>query len=93
MKDFRPIAILALVALVLAGSARAQTVAVAANAKGVAAELTAAFESGGAAHVKVVVASSGVLAAQVRSGAPFDLFLSADTSYPSALWREVAICG
>jgi molybdate transport system substrate-binding protein len=35
--------------------------------------------------VELVTAASGTLAAQVRSGAPFDVFFSADRDYPDAL--------
>jgi molybdate transport system substrate-binding protein len=83
----RALAVFLVASAMFVSAARSQTVAVAANAKAVVAELAAAFEARSGRKVTTVVAASGVLAAQISSGAPFDLFLSADTSYPMALWR------
>ncbi len=65
------------------------TVAMAANVSYAAKALVKAFE---ASHpgscVRVILGSSGKLTAQIRNGAPYDLFLSADMGYPEALYRE-----
>lgn len=61
-------------------------IAVAANAKPVVDEMARAFE---AAHpgvrIEVTSGASGTFFAQVQSGAPFDLFFSADRAYPRRL--------
>lgn len=87
----RPLLFVFLLLFVLPGASplASQTVAVAANAQALLEDLTKAFRArAGGAELRTVVASSGVLTAQIRNGAPFDLFLSADTSYPMRLWRE-----
>jgi molybdate transport system substrate-binding protein len=63
-------------------------VAVSANAQYLIDDLKSAFRAAGGGEIRTVVGSSGALAAQIRNGAPFDVFLSADTSYPMALWRD-----
>lgn len=61
-------------------------VAVAANLSAPMREIAAAYEATPAGQkIELVVASSGVLTAQVRNGAPFDFFLSADEHYPEIL--------
>ena len=78
--------------LVLSCSAWAQaaplTVAVAANMKYTFDELAAEFRKETGIEVQGVFGSSGKIAAQVKSGAPFDVFLSADTEVPEALYDE-----
>ncbi len=64
------------------------TVAVAANLSLAMEEVAQAFTARHGIEVDIVSASSGVLAAQVRRGAPFDLFLSANAKYPEALYVE-----
>lgn len=61
------------------------TVAVAANLLTAAEELVGAFEAGSPHEVRLVHGSTGRLFAQVEAGAPFDVFLAADTARPARL--------
>lgn len=62
---------------------RTLRVAAAANLKPAMDELTRAFEAAEpGVTVRVTVGASGVFFAQLRSGAPFDVFFSADREYP-----------
>jgi molybdate transport system substrate-binding protein len=61
--------------------------AVSANFAAAAERLAADFGQRQACVVHISTASSGKLSAQVQHGAPFDLFLSADTAYPGHLHR------
>ena len=61
------------------------TVATAANVQYAMEEIKKAFKKSTGITVRTVVASSGKLAAQIKSGAPFDLFLSANMKYPKYL--------
>lgn len=61
------------------------TVAVAANFAPTLRLLAERFELESKHQVNVVAGSSGLLAAQIRHGAPYDLFYSADSSKPQAL--------
>jgi len=65
------------------------TIAVAANVSYAIDDLKKAFE---AKHpdieVRVILGSSGKLTAQIRRGAPYGLFMSADMGYPEALERS-----
>jgi molybdate transport system substrate-binding protein len=62
--------------------------AVAANFAGAQSELAALFEQRTGHRVETSSGSSGQLYAQIRNGAPFHLFLSADEERPLALERE-----
>ena len=64
------------------------TVAVSANVKYAFEDLAAEFTKETGVPVKSVVSSSGKLTAQVKSGAPYDVFLSADMKYPEALYKD-----
>ena len=63
-------------------------IAVSANAREAMLEITAAFQDQTGFPCEVISSSSGKLAAQIREGAPFDLLVSADRSYPEALEKE-----
>ena len=64
------------------------TVAVAANVKFVFDELREEFKKSTGIYANGVFASSGKINAQIRSGAPFDVFMSADMEFPEALYKE-----
>ncbi|MBP0122984.1 MAG: molybdate ABC transporter substrate-binding protein, partial [Candidatus Nitrotoga sp.] len=65
------------------------TIAVAASMKPAMADIVRQFN---ARHpkdeVRAIYGSSGKLAAQIQSGAPFDMFFSADLTLPTALQKE-----
>ena len=63
------------------------TAAVAANVKYAFDDLAAEFRKETGIEVQAVSGASGKIVAQVKSGAPFDVFLSADTESPDALYR------
>ncbi|MXV15075.1 molybdate ABC transporter substrate-binding protein [Hufsiella ginkgonis] len=63
-------------------------IAVAANAQFVIKILQADFKKKTGIETEAIVGSSGKLAAQIRNGAPYDLFLSADMEFPTALFKE-----
>ena len=60
-------------------------VAAAADSKFAMQELAAQFENATGTKVNVTTGSSGNFFAQIQSGAPFDLFFSADMEYPKKL--------
>ncbi len=64
------------------------TVAVSANMQFTAEELTLEFTRRTGVQCDLISSSSGKLTAQIREGAPFDIFLSADVTYPETLFRE-----
>lgn len=82
---------LILAALVIFVSTHAQdkvTVAVAANMQYPMNALKAKFEQETGIKIEVILSSSGKLTQQIQEGAPYDVFISADTSYPQTLYRN-----
>ena len=69
----------------LATASSELSVAVAANFRGAAQQLAAQFAASTGIVVHISSASTGVLAAQMRRGAPFDVLLGADKIRPQAL--------
>lgn len=70
--------------------AKAQiTVAAAANVKPALEVIKVSYEKSTGSTVKVVYGASGKFAAQIRSGAPFDVFVAADISFPDSVvaWK------
>ena len=67
---------------------RTLTVAAAANLQTAVKEIAEKFEKQSGTHVVLVFGSSGNLTTQIEHGAPYDVFLSADMSYPERLARE-----
>ena len=82
-----------LIASVLAVSMQIQaaepfTVAIAANLKYVFDDLAAEFKQETGIEAQSVLNASGKIATQVRQGAPFDVFMSADMEFPEGLYKE-----
>ncbi|RFZ92988.1 molybdate ABC transporter substrate-binding protein [Mucilaginibacter conchicola] len=71
-------------------TAHAQTlrVAIAANLEPVMKVMKADIKKQTGADIEVISGSSGNLATQIRNGAPFDIFLSADTGFPQLLQQD-----
>lgn len=77
---------LVLIALAACSAIQAQfTVAAAANVKPAMEEIKAAFEKSTGTSVRMVYGASGKFAQQIRSGAPFDVFVAADVSFPDSV--------
>ena len=88
MKKLR---ILTLFAAFLAGCSKPSekiVVATAANVQYVMKEIKREFEQESGKKIEIVVASSGKLTTQIREGAPFDVFVSADTKYPEEIFKN-----
>ena len=66
-------------------SDRTLTIAVASNFKTTLEDLAAMFDAKTDTRISISSASTGILYAQIRSGAPFDLFLAADALRPTLL--------
>ncbi|MGH8194802.1 MAG: molybdate ABC transporter substrate-binding protein [Woeseiaceae bacterium] len=71
-----------------AASAAEALVAVASNFTEALEQLEAGFEEASGHRLTVTAASTGMLYAQIRSGAPFDVFLAADQERPRLLQEE-----
>lgn len=72
----------------VAASAEPLTVAIAANLKYAFDDLAAEFKKETGIETQSVLNSSGKIATQVRSGAPFDVFMSADMEFPEGLYKD-----
>jgi len=64
------------------------TVAVAANMQYTMEAVRDEFKKTDRTGIELIVGASGNLAQQIMQGAPFDIFLSADTSYPARLYEN-----
>lgn len=73
--------------MVLSASAFGQaiTVAAAADLSAVLPEIAAQYKKQTGQEIKLIFGSSGNLTTQIRNGAPFDVFFSADEEYPQQL--------
>jgi molybdate transport system substrate-binding protein len=78
------------VAMLVSATVAAQglKVAAAANLQSVISVLQKDFKQKTGVDIEPIVGSSGKLVAQIKNGAPFDVFLSADMSFPEVLYKE-----
>ena len=63
-------------------------IATAANMQFAMEKLTEAFSQENGIACEVILSSSGKLFAQIKEGAPYDVFVSADLKYPEQLYRD-----
>jgi molybdate transport system substrate-binding protein len=83
---FQPFLLLVLASLAPLLVAQPLSIAAAANLKAALAVLGPAFEAKHpGARVQVSLGASGSLVAQIQQGAPFDVFLAADSEFPARL--------
>src|SRR5476651_302426 len=89
-RQLRWLFILLLCGSLFTGASFAQTikVAAAANLQSVILVLQKDFKQKTGVEIEPIVGSSGNLVAQMHNGAPFDVFLSADMSFPKKLYDD-----
>ena len=88
MQSLARVAAVLCAALPLLSQAGPLNVAVAANVQYAFDDLATAFKQESGIELKPVYGSSGKFAAQIASGAPFHVFLSADMDYPEKLAKD-----
>jgi len=69
-------------------SAQKLRIAVAANAHGLIKKLQTDFKKRTGIETEVIIGASGKLTAQIMNGAPYEVFLSADTEFPDRLFND-----
>ncbi len=69
-------------------NAQQATVVVASNMKPAMEEIYQQYKMAGGQDLRIIYGSSGNFARQIQQGAPFNLFVSADESFPKALHRQ-----
>lgn len=82
------LALLIAVVLYIPAFAQNLRVAAAANLQSVITVLQKDFKQRSGIQIEPIIGSSGKLVAQIKNGAPFDVFLSADMSFPNALDKD-----
>lgn len=81
-----------LLAVTATAPAHGLTIAAASSLRQAMPELEAAFaEQQPGTPLRIIYGASGKLATQILNGAPYDLFLSADTTYPRKLEAQEAV--
>ena len=79
---------LATVLFVSLANAQQATVVVAANMKPAMEEIYQQYKMAGGQDLRIIYGSSGNFARQIQQGAPFNLFVSADETFPLTLHRQ-----
>jgi molybdate transport system substrate-binding protein len=85
---FKLIVAISLLLMASLSQAAPLTVAIAANLKYAFDDLAAEFKNETGIETQSVLNASGKIATQVRNGAPFDIFMSADMDFPEGLYKE-----
>ncbi|UII74872.1 molybdate ABC transporter substrate-binding protein [Flagellimonas sp. HMM57] len=70
------------------GTSEKITIATAANMRYAIEDLAKVFTKETGIQCDLVISSSGTLTAQIKEGAPYDVFISADTKYPNDLFNS-----
>ena len=88
IKNFLILSITLLISCNLKQNKTELRVATAANLRFAMEQVNSSFEKQFGIKVEMITASSGKLTAQIKNGAPYDIFLSANFKYPNTLYHE-----